>query len=272
MLVAGPPLDETEQQGNHALVQHLLWLGAADGTDADSASARVDIVCQHLYNKAQQPCESLTELSQGLELIGHVFQLTSISAACLIPIYEVATQYLTSLLPSFSSCAAIENGLQSCTIDFIQTIISAVRSGLFTCLTDISWFLENGAELFERCFAVGTSLISTITTCMSAAVEPSHGSGDLVMGSVMSCVQQWSAALLACAAQAVEVSAQTGSPAPPAMRTFLLINTIWKDLLRLLTGLPVSMRQASAQIYTSGFISAWRLFEVCTCVLAAHDS
>jgi hypothetical protein len=264
MLLAGQFPQDSGLHMAQSLRDDLSLLKAGELVDVEGASASV---CRQLeLNARQQPCECLADLCLGLEMIANSFQLSLIPLACSLPIYEVASQYLSSLLPAVRSWGALQDSLQSGSLPGqLTAIIYGVSSAILSRLTDESWFQEVGKQMFDRCLRVGTSLVASISACVVAVVQPSHVNAALVIEKMMPCLQQWGAVLLGCSAQAVVLCDQCGcgkTAKTSQMGTFKLIATIWKDLLRLLTDLPVPLRQAAEQVYSSAFIAAWRLFEV----------
>lgn len=102
-----------------------------------------------------------------------------------------------------------------------------------------------------------TSAQATTTTLTSAVMSLSQNLADTEAEST---VRQWLDTLIQLATGATDI-AHLPEP-PPAMRVYLIINSTWKEIMRLLSALPTSMRPALHVSYQHAFEIVWHEFMV----------
>ena len=138
---------------------------------------------------------------------------------------EVSTSALASIASKAQQLAQSEvvEGFDAA----LQPLISEMRSALLAKLTDVEWALTIGLDIYTRFRQCCVQVLELLTTCLVTGMAAQADQTNIDSPGA----SQWLHALLELAAAALHVT--TLPDAPPELRAFFVVNSAWKQVVRL---------------------------------------
>ena len=236
------------------LTTHAL-LGVCDALERSSSQHEASSQCLHLCASLSSWADIVKaeDVVQFLQVIVRCFQVCSATDQ----IEELCSQAAVSLeavqrvmrdMPSVGEYAALLQG--------VQALIDALQTFALPRVTDRTW-AERLGPAYAAYVHTCTVAVGHVSACLCIVVA---SQGARLRPEVLAAVSQWVRALSQLAAAALQLASD--ADAPPQMKVFSLINTIWREITALPAGLPPDVTPAIAEAFQGTFASAWSHFMV----------